>query len=109
MSTSNTEKPSTDDQIEPFPSDGEERDYEAAVAEMGLNPGSVFKTHNHVFEYRGKSYGEATVFRLSDPMRRDPEGISLLELWDDYQHGDLQHGEWRCEFVAENESSGENR
>lgn len=109
MSTSNTEEPSTDDQIEPFPTDGEERDYEAAADEIGLSYLAVFKINENVFRYRDIDLGEAIVDRLSAPDTNRSEKIPLTELWDAYQRGILELGEWRCQFVAEDESGGENK
>jgi hypothetical protein len=105
MSTSNTEKPSTDDQIEPFPTDGEERDYEAAADEIGLSYLAVFKISENVFRYRDIDLGEAIVDRLSAPDATRSEKIPMTELWEADQRGNLEFGEWHCRFVPKNESS----
>jgi hypothetical protein len=108
MSTNETsDSNDTDDAIEPFPTDGEIRDHEAAAEEMGLQNHSVFRIGDDVFEYRGIICGEAAVDRLSEPKLSYNERIPMLELWEHYQRGELEHGKWRCQFVAEDESAAD--
>jgi hypothetical protein len=93
----------THDQIEPFPTDGKKRDYEAAEAAIGLSYQSVFAIGDHVFEYRGLNLGEAVVRRLSESSKHTEE-IPFTELWEAHQRGNLEFGEWRCQFIAEEET-----
>jgi hypothetical protein len=105
MSTSNTGKISTDDQIEPFPTDGEERDHEAAADAIGLSYLAVFKIGENVFRYRDIDLGEAIVNRLSESNQPQTEKMPMTELWEADQRGNLEFGEWHCRFVPKNESS----
>jgi hypothetical protein len=91
------------DQPEPYPAHSEERNHDAAVKTMGLQPQSVFKIGNDIFEYRYIDLGEAVVHRLSESNSTHSEKIPLTELWESHQRGNLKFGEWRCQFVAEDE------
>jgi hypothetical protein len=90
----------THNQLEPFPTDGEVRDYEAAESTIGLSYQCVFAIGEHVFRYYGLDVGEAVVSRLSEPGTTHAETIPLTELWESHQRGDFEIGEWRCRFVA---------
>jgi hypothetical protein len=96
-------------QIEPYPTDGEERDHETAEREMDLQHRSVFRIDDAVFEYRGIVCGEAVVTRLSGPHLRsnNTERFPVTELWDAYQRGKLELGKWRCRFVAIDEPTAD--
>jgi hypothetical protein len=96
------------DQLEPYPTDGEERDHEAAVKEMNLQNRSVFRIDDSVFEYRGIICGEAAVDRLSEPKLSYTERIPLTELWEAYQRSNLKLGKWRCQFVADDDPAADN-
>lgn len=109
MSTNETnDSNDTDDAIEPFPTDGEVRDYEAAVKRMGMERQSVFRIGDDVFGYRGLITGEAAVDRLSEPEMSHNERISILELWEDYQRGNVEFGTWQCQFVPQDGPSDTN-
>jgi hypothetical protein len=90
----------TRNQLEPYPTDGEERDHEAAETEMNLEYRATFKIGDDVFEYRGIDLGEAVVDRLTEPRLACREKIPMSELWESYQRGTLTLGEWRYRFVA---------
>jgi hypothetical protein len=102
---------STRHQIEPFPTDGEVRDHEAAETEMDLQHRSVFRIGDSVFEYRGIDCGEAAVTRLSEPQlgHNNSERIPMTELWAAYQRGKLELGKWRCRFVATDEPTADDK
>jgi hypothetical protein len=99
----------THNQLEPFPTDGEVRDHEAAETEMGLRNRSVFRIDDSVFEYRGIDCGEAAVNRLSEPQLdyNNSERVLMTELWEAYQRGKLELGKWRCQFVATDEPAAD--
>jgi hypothetical protein len=90
----------THNQLESYPTDGGERDHEAAETEMGLEHRAAFKISDDVFKYRGIDVGEAVVDRLTKPDHSHREKIPMSELWEFYQQGDFELGEWRCRFVA---------
>jgi hypothetical protein len=109
MSTNNSNDTNdSHDQLEPFPTDGEVRDHEAAEKEMSLEYQSVFKIGNDVFEYRGIDVGEAVVNRLSEPSFSRYEKIPMTELWESYQRNNLKIGRWCCQFVAEDDPAADN-
>jgi hypothetical protein len=97
----------TNDQNEPYPTDGETRDHEAAADAIGLSYLDVFRIDENVFRYHGLSLGTAIVDRLTAPQQNASENIPMTELWDAYQCGTLEIGEWRCQFVAEDESAAD--
>jgi hypothetical protein len=99
----------TPNQLEPYPTDGEERDHEAAEAEIGLEYRAAFKIGDDVFEYRGIDLGEAVVDRLTEPSLSYREKIPMGELWESYQQGDLEHGKWRCQFVATDDPTADDK
>lgn len=109
MSTNEiTDSSDTDDSLEPFPTDGEEHDYEAAATEMGLSYPCTIKIDDDVFEYQGICGGEVMVVRILESSRRKRERFPVTELWDTYQRGNLKIGELQCEFVAKDESATDN-
>jgi hypothetical protein len=97
----------TRNQIEPYPTDGEERDHEAAKREMGLGYRAAFKIGSNAFEYRGIDLGEAVVDRLTEPRLSHCEKIPMTELWESYQRGNLELGKWRCRFIATNDPTAD--
>ena len=65
----------TNDQNEPYPTDGEVRDHEAAADAIGLSYLDAFRIDEEVFRYHGLSLGTATVNRLTAPQKNASENI----------------------------------